>query len=203
MTAPEVVVISTGCANLASVCAAFRRLGAAPVVTRDHRAIETARAVVLPGVGSFGAGMHALRGSGLADRLAARVRSGRSLLAICLGLQLLCDQSEESPGVRGLGLVPGTVRRLGQAPRVPQMGWNQIDPRPRPPADAPALLAPARMYFANSFALGTIPEGWHGATTEYGGAFVSALQRGPLLACQFHPELSARAGLELMQRWLT
>lgn len=198
MSGPEVVILRTGTANLASVAAAFTRLGARPRITHDPALAAGAPLLVLPGVGAFGAAMSQLRADGLDELLRERVRLARPLLAICLGLQLLCESSEESPGVAGLGVVPARIARFGSDQRVPQMGWNRITPTP-----GASLLRSDWMYFANSFRLECVPDGWSGAVTDYGGPFAAALERGPILACQFHPELSGAAGLSLLTRWLS
>ncbi len=197
MNTPEVVIIRTGSANLASVSAAIERLGARPRVTEDPSDVLTSPLVILPGVGAFGPAMTHLRERGLDRALRERVRRNQPLLAICLGMQLLCEASDESPGVEGLALLPGRVTRFAPTKRVPQMGWNRISPFPGGP-----FLRAEWMYFANSYRLGDMPAGWGGSTTDYGGSFVSAVERGTLLACQFHPELSGAAGLSLMGRWL-
>jgi imidazole glycerol phosphate synthase glutamine amidotransferase subunit len=197
MTTPTIAIIRTGAANLASVRAAFDRLSVESVITEDASTVAEAPLVVLPGVGAFGPAMATLRSRGVDAALKARIERGRPLLAICLGMQLLCEASEESPGVPGLGIVPGRVMRFPSDLRVPQMGWNTITP-----TSGATLLTPDWMYFANSYRLGVIPEGWSGATTNYGGPFVCAFERGPVLACQFHPELSGKAGLALIARWL-
>jgi imidazole glycerol phosphate synthase glutamine amidotransferase subunit len=194
----EVIILRTGTANLASVAAAFTRLGARPRISHDPALAAEAPLLVLPGVGAFGAAMSQLRADGLDELLRERVRPARPLLAICLGLQLLCESSEESPGVMGLGVVPGRITRFRPDQRVPQMGWNRIAPTP-----GASLLQSDWMYFANSFRLESVPDGWSGAVTDYGGTFAAALERGPILACQFHPELSGAAGLALLTRWLT
>jgi imidazole glycerol phosphate synthase glutamine amidotransferase subunit len=194
----EVVIIRTGSANLASVSAAFERLGAVPRITEDALLVASAPRVVLPGVGSFGAAMDRLRDRGLDASLRDRIANKRPLLAICLGMQVLCEASDESPGTEGLGIVPGRITRFDSSVRVPQMGWNSISPTP-----AASLLRADRVYFANSYRLARVPDGWEGARTDHGGDFASALERGPLLACQFHPELSGAAGLKLIDRWLS
>ena len=196
MSPGGIVIIRTGCANLASVLGAFQRLGFSTRLSDDASEVEHAAAVVLPGVGHFGPAMASLRERGLDLAVIDRIKSSRPVLAICLGMQMLCDDSDESPGVRGMGIIPGRVSRFASGVRVPQMGWNQITPT----ADARMLL-PASVYFANSFRLGAIPNGWAGATAEHGGLFVAAIERGNLLACQFHPELSGAAGLALLTRW--
>ena len=194
----KVLIVNTGTANIASVAAAFTRLSVEPIVTTDPRCVREAPLVVLPGVGSFGTAMQRLNESGLCDPLLDRVRLQQPLLAICLGMQLLCESSEESPGVSGLGAVSGRLRRFEPPARVPQMGWNQIAPAP-----GATLLRPATMYFANSYRLDTIADGWTGSTSQYGQTFASAIERGPILACQFHPELSGVDGLDLLRRWLS
>ncbi len=177
--------------------AALARVGAAPRLT-DHPAdVMTAERVVLPGVGAFAAAMSHLRANGLAKPLAERAEGGRPLLAICLGMQLLAEASDESPGVSGLGVFPGRARRFGSGVRVPQLGWNPIEPE-----GGCQYLLPGHVYFANSYCLDEIPDGWRGATADHGGPFVAALERGRILACQFHPELSGEWGLALLRRWL-
>ncbi len=194
---PIVRVVRTGTANLASVVASLRRVDAEPVLCADPALLRAADRVVLPGVGALGAAMGTLQGD-LGDALRARVEAGRPTLAICLGLQLLLEGSDESPGVPALGLVPGRARRFdGDALRVPQLGWNRVEP------DAGCrLLEPGYAYFAHSFYLPDAPEGWAVARTTHGVTYTSALERGPVLACQFHPELSGAWGLGLLARWL-
>lgn len=193
----DVAIIPTGAANLASVRAAIARLGLEVRIAEGEEDVRRSELVVLPGVGAFGPAMQRLRENGLDAAIVERVRDDRPLLAICLGMQLLCEGSEEAPGVRGLGVVPGRVTRFAGDVRVPQMGWNLVTPH----GDA-ALLRRDWMYFANSYRLEAAAPGWAAATTVHGGVFVSALERGMVLACQFHPELSGRAGLALLERWI-
>lgn len=204
--AKEVVLLRTGIANLASVIAAFERLGARVSVTTDPAVARAASHLVLPGVGAFGAGMAALVEHGLDAVLRERAAADRPLAAVCLGLQLLCDASEETPGVTGLGIVPGTVRRFvapsGERLRIPQLGWNRIEVTPASQAPSPRFLADGYVYYANSFRLAEVPADMTVALSEYGGTFVGALERGSLLACQFHPELSGAFGQALLGRWL-
>jgi imidazole glycerol phosphate synthase glutamine amidotransferase subunit len=197
MSGAEVLVLETGVANTASVLAGLNRAGARPRRCDDPAAVESAERVVLPGVGAFGAGMQTLEGRGLARILASRVREGRPTLAICLGLQLLCEASDESPGVRGLGVLPVAARRFAGSARVPQLGWNRVSAAP-----GSRVLRSGWAYFANSYRVEDRPPGWTVATTEYGGRFVSALERGALVACQFHPELSGTWGIDLLRRWM-
>lgn len=197
MPPPEVLVVRTGTANLASVCAGLRRAGAEPRLTESPADAAAAARLVLPGVGAFGPALARLRECGLVEVLAERIRAGRPTLAVCLGLQLLCEQSEESPGARGLGIVPGRVMRFPESVRVPQLGWNLVQAG----GDC-RLLTSGYAYFANSYRLPAAPDGWAAAEAEHGGRYVAGLERGAVLACQFHPELSGPWGLALLRRWL-
>ncbi len=193
----EVLVVGTGTANLASVLAGLRRAGAAPRIADDAGEIVSAGGVVLPGVGAFGAAMTTLNACGLAGALAQRIARGRPTLAICLGMQLFARSSDETAGVEGLGVLDARVRRFAGATRVPQLGWNRVEPAP-----GAALLEPGFAYFANSYCLRELPAGWTGALADYDAPFVAALERGDVLACQFHPELSGAWGTALLARWL-
>ncbi|MGH8722600.1 MAG: imidazole glycerol phosphate synthase subunit HisH, partial [Burkholderiales bacterium] len=166
MSATEVVVVPTGTANLASVRAALARLGANPRLAEDAAMIAAATHVVLPGVGSFGATMAGLREAGLDAALAARVRAGRPTLALCVGLQVLFEASDESPDATGLGVLPGHIGRFPDSVRVPQFGWNRIAPAP-----GCRFVEPGYAYFANSYRVLEAP-GCAVATAEHGGPFV-------------------------------
>lgn len=193
----SVHVVRTGVANLASVLAALERLDVTPVLTTRADEVSAADRVLLPGVGAFGAAMEALHGLDLVDALRARVAEGRPTFTICLGLQLLARSSEESPGVAGIGAFDAAVTRFRGQVRVPQMGWNRVDPAP-----GARWLRPGHAYFANTFKLDAIPAGWSGATADHGGRFVAAIERGDVVACQFHPELSGAWGADLLARWV-
>lgn len=192
----RVTIIRTGVANTASLIAAFARLGLESRVSEDPTEISAAELLVLPGVGAFGAGVARLDAMGIGETLTERAGSQRPLLAVCLGMQLLAEASEETSGCRGLGIVRGTARRFPSELTVPQMGWNDVEA----PADA-RLLEPGCAYFANSYRLTEAPAGWCVATSHYAGPFIAAMERGATLACQFHPELSGQWGLRLLARW--
>ena len=199
MTDPTLVaVVRTGAANLASVVAALKRLGSlTPVVTDDPDDVLRAPFVVLPGVGAFGAAMARLKDRGLVEPLRQRIERGAPTLAICLGLQLLARASEESPGIAGLGVIESCVTRYEGSVRIPQMGWNRVEPEA-----GFVLSTPGYAYFANSYRLTTCPEGWSAAWSTYAGRFIAAIQRGTVVACQFHPELSGTYGRDLLRSWL-
>lgn len=199
-TGDEVTIIATGIANTASVESAFARLGACVIHTSDPRVVEKARALVLPGVGSFGAGMEVLKGLGLVELLRARIDAGRATLAVCLGVQLLCRGSEESGGIEGLGVIDAIVRRFPDSVTVPQFGWNWVTAPPQA-----VLLQSGYAYFANSYRIVAGEEAladFACSKTDYAGPFVSGFERGSVLGCQFHPEISGPWGRALLGRWL-
>lgn len=191
------VILDSGIANVASVAGAFAALGAEPVVTRDPAVARRATHLVLPGVGAFGAGMGALQATGLDAVVREAVARGTPLLAICLGLQLLTEGSDETPAVPGLGLIAARCVRLPDSVRVPQLGWNRV----RAGGNRTALVDGYAAY-ANSYAVTRAPEGWTAAWTTHGVPMAAALERENVLACQFHPELSGAWGLDLLRRWL-
>ena len=192
----QVVVLPTGTANLASVLAAFARLDAQARIATEPAMVLDAERLVLPGVGTFGATMAGLRAAGLDIAIAERTRRGAALFAMCVGLQVLFQESEESPGSTGLSVLSGRVGGFPETVRVPQFGWNRIEPEP-----GCRYLEAGYAYFANSFRVLQAP-GCKVARAEHGDSFVAALERGPLVACQFHPELSGAFGHDLMARWL-
>jgi imidazole glycerol phosphate synthase glutamine amidotransferase subunit len=191
------VIVPTGTANLASVLAAFRRLGVDLAPARAAEDVDTADRVVLPGVGTFGSAADRLEATGLTDALRRRVAAGMPTLAVCVGMQFLASSSEESPGAAGLGAVEGPISRFDEGLIVPQLAWSQVTPDP-----ASRLVEPGWAYFANSYRLTEAPDGWASSTATYGKPFVAALERDGVLACQFHPELSGPWGSDLLQRWL-
>lgn len=193
----ELVIAPTGTANLASVRAGLTRAGAKPRMAESAEDIRRADFVMLPGVGSFGAAMGELREHGHVEALTERFHENRPTMAICVGLQLLCQGSAEDPGVEGLSWVSAEVERFEGAIRVPQMGWNHVTA-----SEGCRFLEDGYAYFANSYRLEALPEGWKGAMANHGGPFVAAMERGNLLACQFHPELSGAWGAALIARWL-
>jgi imidazole glycerol phosphate synthase glutamine amidotransferase subunit len=194
---PDVTIIDLGIANRASVANAVERLGVDYVFTRASDDVRAARRLVLPGVGAFGAGMRRLHEHGLVAAVREAVEGGTPTLGVCLGFQLLCESSEESPGVDGIGVIAGHCMRLPADVRVPHLGWNAV----RAPGGA-SLLAFGMAAYANSYALREAPAGWTVSRSTHGVPFVAAAERGRVLACQFHPELSGAWGMTLLERWL-
>ena len=159
----RVVVVDTGTANLASVTAGLRRAGADPVVVTDRTTIAEAPLLMLPGVGSFASGMTRLRELDVIAPLKERIAKGQPTIAICLGLQLLFSESEESPRVEGLAVFPANVKRFVKPRIVPQLGWNKVTPHP-----ASTLLTEGYAYYANSYRVDALPEGWTGYPMRLG-----------------------------------
>ena len=182
------ILLDSGGANLGSVQAAFSRLGGEASVTSDWNSNRDATHVVLPGVGAAASCMARLRENGL-DTLIPRLN--QPLIGICVGMQVLYEGSEEAPGVRGLGLVPGEVRRF-RAGRVPQMGWNALEF-----GGAFAPLTGRHFYFANSY-YGPLTPYSLGKGEYEGTPFTALLAKENLLAPQFHPEKSGKAGLAFL-----
>jgi glutamine amidotransferase len=206
-----IAILDYGMGNLRSVQKGLERVGATAVVTADPAALDAAQAVVLPGVGAFGDAMASLQTRRLIDPLLRQAAGGKPLLGICLGMQLLFDESEEMGHHRGLGLLPGRVVRFpaGDLLKVPHIGWNELriaDSRLQTDCGLQiakdGLLAGiadgAYAYFVHSyFALPEEPADVL-ATTEYGLEFASAVGRGTVFGAQFHPEKSQEVGLRLL-----
>ncbi len=204
-----IAILDYGAGNLTSIRLAFEHLGANPVVTADATEAGRADAIVFPGVGSARSGMDGLLSRGLDRPVRDALRAGRPVLAICLGMQMCCSESEEDGGVAGLGLVPGHVALFRfpvdgtqpvRPPKVPHMGWNRIAVAGKHPVfDG---LDGEAFYFVHSYYVDLLCPATC-AVTEYGGKdFASAIASGSLVATQFHPERSGEAGLRLLRNFL-
>lgn len=192
-----IAIVDYGVGNLRSVQKALERMGAEAIVSSDPAVLDAAQGVVLPGVGAFGDGMHNLRARGLVAPVLRQVEQGKPFLGICLGMQLLFEESEEMGHHQGLALLPGRVVRFVESElKVPHIGWNQLwvhgDGLLEGIADG------AYAYFVHSYY--PVPEepGDVLATTEYGVEFASVVARGMVFGAQFHPEKSQDVGLRLL-----
>jgi glutamine amidotransferase len=195
VTAPLVAVLDYGIGNLRSAQKALQRVGADAQLTADADVAAAADAVVLPGVGAFGRCADALRASGLDTVATDAIASGRPFLGICVGMQLLYDGSDETPGVPGLGVLPGVVTALPDTVKRPQMQWNVLDRR-QPSRMLADATDPVWVYFVHSFAA---PLGDHVvATCDYGTTVAALVERDNVWATQFHPEKSGAVGLGLL-----
>jgi glutamine amidotransferase len=192
-----IAIVDYGIGNLGSVLKAFRRHGTEIELTADPPALRRAAALVLPGDGAFGAAMDELRSRGLDRLVLEAVRDGRPVLGVCVGMQLLFEESEEHGRHRGLGLLPGRVRRFEVEPLpVPHMGWNQVT-RARPHSVLDGLADGAYVYFVHSYWCDARDEDVV-AWSDYGARFPAIVARGSVLGLQFHPEKSQAVGLDMI-----
>ena len=194
----KIAIIDYGMGNLHSAAKALEKVGAQVTVTRDPELVRQADKVILPGVGAFGDCMKNLNERGMAPVIHEVIAAGKPFLGICVGLQMLFEGSEEDPGVAGLGIFKGMVRKIA-APglKIPHMGWNNLEYRTSsslfqglPPA--------AYVYFVHSYHAVPTDESCITAVTDYGGQVTAAVGRGLVQAVQFHPEKSSAVGLKIL-----
>lgn len=197
-----IAIIDYGAGNLASVEKALHFVGCEAVITDDTNTIAEADGVILPGVGSFGDCMYSMRGKGLDSAAINAANSGKPFLGICLGLQLLFEGSEESPGVPGLGILKGHIRRIPSdvGLKVPHIGWNSLQITQRKGMFR-SVDQNAYVYFVHSYYLDAADKSQVAATTEYGVHIDAAVQTGNICAAQFHPEKSGNVGLEILRNF--
>jgi len=199
-----IAVIDYGMGNLRSVAKALERVGADVEVTSDPDRIEDADGVVLPGVGAFGKCMENLRAAGLEGTVRAVAKAGTPFLGVCVGMQILFEESEEFGPVPGLGILPGRVKRFvprDATQKVPHMGWNTLEVRHRVPA-LRGVADGSYVYFVHSYYVETDDPLLVASTTPYGSSFASSVARGNLFATQFHPEKSQAVGLKLLENFV-
>ena len=199
-----VAIIDYDAGNIRSVEKAVRYLGKEVTVTSEPEEILAADRVILPGVGAFGDAMKRLHAMGLVEVIRQAADRGTPFLGICLGLQLLFEKSEESPGVPGLGLLQGEILRLPELPglKVPHIGWNSLK-YPNPGRLFRGIPEDSCVYFVHSYYLKAQDEGIVTATTEYGTLVHASVESGNLFACQFHPEKSSETGLTILENFLS
>lgn len=202
-----IAIIDYGMGNLRSVHKALHHVGANAIVTRDEHVLRNASGLILPGVGAFAQAMANLRSAGLVEIIDRAVESGKPLLGICLGLQLLFQTSEERFGDApqlpvGLGIISGTVLRLSGGNKVPQVGWNTIR-FPRKTRLFRGIDSGAYVYFVHSYYVVPEDPGLIAATTDYGIDFCSAIESENLMAVQFHPEKSSQVGLRILSNFVS
>ena len=199
-----VAIIDYDAGNLRSVEKALLALGETPVITRDREEILGADRVILPGVGSFGDAMGKLRQYGLVEVIRRTVNQGTPFLGICLGLQLLFEGSDESPGSEGLGLLPGKILKIPDSPglKIPHMGWNSLNIRPGSRLFR-GIEDGAYVYFVHSYYLKAAEDSVVAASTWYSTGIHASVERGNLFACQFHPEKSSQVGLSILKNFIS
>ncbi len=201
----KVALIDYGAGNLRSVANALRELGVEPVIAASPDLLTDATHLVLPGVGSFGDCMEQLASRNLLGAIRDWVKAGKPYFGICLGYQILFDSSEETPGVSGLGLISGTVKRFQEQPglKIPHMGWNSVVPAKPDCSIWAGLGAEPYFYYVHSYFPVPQDESVIAARTSYGAdTFAAAVELPNLFACQFHPEKSQTAGIRLIRNFL-
>ncbi len=197
-----IAIIDYDAGNLRSVVKACEKLGYETLVTRDREEILGAEKIILPGVGAFGDAMEKLNGYGLTEVIKEAVEKNKPLFGICLGLQLLFESSEETPGVEGLGILKGKIRRIPdeEGLKIPHIGWNDIKISPESRLFA-GIPDGSYVYFVHSYYLSAEDKDVVAATTEYGTHIHAAVECGNVFAAQFHPEKSGDVGLAILDNF--
>lgn len=198
-----IAIIDYDAGNIRSVEKALQFLGQEVKITRDREEILGADKVVLPGVGSFGDAMGKLHQYGLVEVIRQVAEKKTPFLGICLGLQLLFERSDESPGVEGLGILKGEILRIpeGEGRKIPHMGWNSLELRNQGRLFA-GISGEPYVYFVHSYYLKARDEQIVKATTEYGVTIHASVERDNIFACQFHPEKSSDTGLKILKNFV-
>ena len=195
-----IAIVDYGMGNLRSVAKALEHVGAEPELTHDHARVREAQGIVLPGVGAMPRAMERVRALALDELLRERVEEGVPLIGLCMGMQLLFQSTTELGGAEGIGLLAGRVERL-EAPKVPQIGWNEVSWQ-RDSALTAGLPQPCAFYHANSFAPRPADDHDVLGTADYEGEFVSVVERAPIYGLQSHPEKSGPDGLRLLKNFV-
>ena len=198
-----IAIIDYDAGNIKSVEKAMLSLGESIVITRDADTILSADGVILPGVGAFGDAMEKLNTYGLVEVIHKCVEQGTPFLGICLGLQLLFESSEESPGVEGLHILDGKILRIpdAQGLKIPHIGWNDLS-FPNKGRLFQGLPENSYVYFVHSYYLKATDPGIVTATTEYGTHIHASVEKDNVYACQFHPEKSSEVGLQILKNFI-
>ena len=197
-----IAIIDYDAGNIKSVEKSLNYLGEEAIITRDHDEIVNSDKVILPGVGAFADAMEKIRHYGLEDTIHEVVEKNIPFLGICLGLQLMFESSDEGPGVKGLGLLPGKILRIPKSGdlKIPHMGWNSIEIKPQAKLfkDIPNQ---SYVYFVHSYYLKAQDEQIVAASTEYSTHIHASVESGNVFACQFHPEKSSDIGLQILKNF--
>ena len=198
-----IAIIDYDAGNMLSVVKAMTHLGQEPVITRDAKVLKAADKVILPGVGAFGDAMDKLNDHNLVPVIKDVINSGKPFLGICLGQQLLYEESEESPGVEGIGVLKGRIRKIpqGEYRKIPHMGWNSLD-FPHRGRLFEGISEGSFVYFVHSFYLDAADKRTVTATTSYNVTIDASVESGNVFACQFHPEKSGDVGLKILQNFI-
>ena len=199
-----IAIIDYDAGNMLSVVKAMRHLGSEPVITRDAEVLRNADKVILPGVGAFGDAMDRLNGYGLVPVIREIIDDGKPFFGICLGLQLLFEESEEAPQVAGIGALAGKIRKIpvGEYKKIPHMGWNSLT-FPRKGRLFEGIDEGAYVYFVHSYYLEAADREIVTAKTQYNVSIDASVESGNVFACQFHPEKSGTVGLRMLENFIS
>ena len=205
MTSIDLCIVDYGMGNLMSVLRAFELIGCTVKVTNDHEEISRAKRVILPGVGAFSVAMNNLESMGLVDVLYREViENKKPFLGICLGMQLIAEESYEHGHFKGLGWIPASVRKLDvqDGLRIPHMGWNEIQPVSKEKSLFDSITDELNYYFVHSYHVDCADSKYIGSTCMYGQQFTSSIQYENIYAAQFHPEKSQKNGIQLLRNFI-
>ena len=197
-----IAIIDYGAGNLQSVQNGLDFIGCPGTVTSDPEEILSAEGAILPGVGAFGSAMAEMERKGLVDTVKIAAKSGKPFIGICAGMQLLFEESEESPGVSGLGILRGKTLLFpsDKGLKIPHMGWNSIETKKKSRLLG-KLSGPTYMYFVHSYYVKADDKEIVSAFSDYGTTFDAAVEQGNLFGCQFHPEKSGAEGISILRRF--
>lgn len=198
-----IAIIDYDAGNMLSVVKALRHLGEEPVISRDPEVLKNADKLILPGVGAFGDAMDKLNGYGLVSPIKEFIATGRPFFGICLGLQLLYDESDEAPGVAGIGALAGKIKKIpaGEFRKIPHMGWNSLS-FPNKGRLFKGIEEGAYVYFVHSYYLEAKDRASVTATTDYNVTIDASVEDHNVFACQFHPEKSGDVGLTILKNFI-
>ncbi len=198
-----IAIIDYDAGNMLSVVKALKALGEEPVITRDPGTLNLADKIILPGVGAFGDAMDKLNGYNLVPVIKDLINSNKPFLGICLGLQLLYEESDEAPGAQGIGALAGRIRRIpvGEYRKIPHMGWNSLE-LPNRGRLFEGIDEGSYVYFVHSYYLDAKDRSTVTATCDYNVRIDASVESGNLFACQFHPEKSGSVGLKILENFI-
>ena len=198
-----IAVIDYDAGNMLSVKKALEHLGREPVITRDANTLANADKIILPGVGAFGDAMKKLEGYGLVEVIKDEIKKGKPFLGICLGLQLLYEESDESPDIKGIGVLKGKIKRIpmGEYKKIPHMGWNSLD-YPNTGKLFAGINEGSYVYFVHSYYLEAADRKTVTATCSYNVQIDASIEADNVFACQFHPEKSGDTGLHILENFI-
>lgn len=197
----EIVLLDYGVGNIGNLFSCFERMGYSVDISSDPARVIDAGILVLPGVGAFGDAMESLERNGLVEPLRQRAREGKPLVGICLGMQVLFDESHEYGVHKGLGILRGVIEKFDEKLRIPHMGWNEVI-KAKPSRILDGINDGDYVYFVHSYKLADCEENDVLIYSEYGGKFPAAVEKGLIAGLQFHPEKSGLVGMRILKNYI-